>query len=410
MPTPFGDLIVTVSPPSALFQPFRLPNGTVLKNRIVKSAMSDSLGDGRGRPTPAQIRLYERWAEGGAAATIVGEVQADPRFAENAGNLVLRSSSDLGSFAELARRGRKNGTQIWLQLGNAGALTPPAIGTPKGPSAIRLPDLQAEALRPDEIAALPDRFARTAVLAEDAGFDGVQIHAAHGFLLSQFLSPLFNRRSDAYGGTIANRMRPLVDAVAAVRARVSARFTVALKLNSSDLLEGGLCPEDALSVVDALNGHGLDLIDISGGTYFPGAPSSSERVQSGPYFLQFAAAARRLTATPIMTTGGFKRRSEAEMAVAHGTVDLVGLARALVLEPDLPTVWRDDGPDPVFPRFPEAPPGAVTAWFTMRLEEIGEDRSRHALPDATAALDRYRERDSARVPLWGAAFSTGCRG
>lgn len=398
---------MTVSTPTGLFDPLRLPNGTVLKNRIVKSAMSDSLGDGRGNPTAAQIRLYERWAEGGVAATIVGEVQGDPAFAESPGNLVLADGSDAAGLRELARRGRKNGTQIWLQLGHAGALTPPSIGTPKGPSALRLPELRAEALSPAEIAALPDRVARTAALAEDAGFDGVQIHAAHGFLLSQFLSPLFNRRTDAYGGSVANRMRPVVECVEAVRRRVSPRFTVAIKLNSSDLLEGGLSQEDALTVVRGLDGRGLDLIDISGGTYFPGAPSSSDRSSSGPYFLEFAAAARGVTATPLMATGGFKRYGQADAAVAGGAVDLVGLARALALDPDLPTVWRNAGPDPAFPRFPEAPPGTVTAWFTMRLAEIGEDRERTAEPDAAAALDRYRERDSARVPLWNAAFSTG---
>ena len=231
---------------TALFTPLALPNGTVLKNRIVKSAMSDSLGDGRGNPTEAQMRLYERWAEGGAAVSIVGEVQGDPLFAEKPGNLVLSDASDLDAFARLARRGGSHGTQLWLQLGHAGALTSPEIGTPKGPSPIDLPALRAGELSADEIRALPDRFAETARRAEALGFSGVQVHAAHGFLLSQFLSPLFNSRRDAYGADIAKRMRLLLEVVEAVRNSVSSSFVVALKLNSSDQLEGGLEPEDSL--------------------------------------------------------------------------------------------------------------------------------------------------------------------
>lgn len=236
------------------------------------------------------------------------------------------------------------------------------------------------------------------------GFFGVQIHAAHGFLLSQFLSPLFNRRTDAYGGDIANRMRLLLAVVEAVRTTVSPAFVVALKLNSSDQLEGGLQPEDALTVVQALDGRGLDLIDINEGTYFPGAPSSSDRRSTGPYFMDFAAEARRLTSIPLMATGGFKRRAEAEAATASGAVDLGGLARTLVLDSALPKTWNAGGTDPVFPRFALLPPGGVTAGFTMRPTDIGEDRDDKAEPDALSALQRYDARDAARVVGWNEKF------
>ena len=167
-----------------LFTPLELPNGAVLRNRIVKSAMSDSLGDGRGNPTEAQTRLYERWAEGGAAVSIIGEVQGDPLFAEKPGNLVLNDASDKDAFAKLAWRGGSHGAQLWLQLGHAGALTPPEIGTPKGPSPIDLPELRAAELTLPEIRALPDQFEKTSVRAASLGFSGVQIHAAHGCLLN----------------------------------------------------------------------------------------------------------------------------------------------------------------------------------------------------------------------------------
>lgn len=388
-----------------LLSSFILPSGVRLKNRIVKSAMSDSLGDGRGNPTGTQMRLYERWAEGGVAASIIGEVQGDPDFAEKPGNLVLSEASDPAPFTELVRRGTSAGAQLWAQLGHAGALTPTVIGTPKGPSAIDLPGLQAAPLSLTEIKKLPTQFAQTARLAERLGFTGVQIHAAHGFLLSQFLSPLFNHRSDAYGGKIGGRMRLLLEVVEAVREAVSPGFVVALKLNSSDQLEGGLQPDDALSVIGALEGRGLDLIDISGGTYFPGASSSSDRASAGPYFLDFAAAARSRTTIPLMATGGFKRREEVEVAISKGAVDLVGLARALVLDPALASTWSDGGPDPTFPRFAITPPGGVTAWFTMRLTDIGENREKAGQPDAVGALERYEMRDRARVRSWNETFS-----
>jgi 2,4-dienoyl-CoA reductase-like NADH-dependent reductase (Old Yellow Enzyme family) len=392
---------------AALFRPLELPCGAVLKNRIAKSAMSDSLGDGRGDPTDTQIRLYRRWAEGGVAVAIVGEVQGDPRAAEKPGNLVLRPESDRARFEALAGAGAANGARLWLQLGQAGAMTHPPIGQPKGPSALELPGLTCAALTLAEVQALPAEFARTAALAKSLGFGGVQVHAAHGFLLSQFLSPLFNRRDDAYGGGIAGRMRLVLEVVEAVRAAVGPDFPVALKLNATDQLEGGLAEDEALEVVAALDGLGLDLLDISGGTYFPGAKSASDGAGKGPYFLDFAKRARERTAMPLMATGGFKTLQQAGEAVAEGHVDMVGLARALALDPALPKGWRDGTKgDPAFPRFAAPPEGGVTAWYTMRLAELGEDREAEPAPDLEAAMRAYLERDAARVPLWNARFRT----
>lgn len=393
-----------------LFEPLTLPCGEILKCRIAKSAMSDSLGDGTGHPTAEQIRLYQRWAAGGAAVSIIGEVQGTAGYAEKPGNLVLNENADLDRFRDLARRGGENGTRLWPQLGHAGALAYAPTSTPRGPSALDLPGLRCAELTKDEIDRLPSGFARTAQLARQAGFGGVQIHAAHGFLLSQFLSPLFNRRSDEYGGAIAYRMRPLLDAVEAVRAAVGPEFPIAVKLNSSDRLEGGLDEDDALEVVAALDGSSVDLIDISGGTYFPGAKSASDGAGRGPYFIAFAERARAVTAKPLMLTGGFKTRTQAEEAVASGAVDIVGLARALVLEPSLPDLWKaDQTPEPVFPRFPDAPEGGITAWYTMRLTEIGSDRETPAFGDLGQAIRDYEARDKARTDVWLRHFSNDVR-
>ncbi|MEH6477943.1 MAG: hypothetical protein V7727_19790 [Sneathiella sp.] len=379
----------------------KLPCGVTLKNRIAKSAISDSLGDGTGHPTTEQIWLYQRWARGGTAVSIIGEVQGNAGFAEKPGNLVINETSDLDRFRELAKRGGENGTQLWLQLGHAGALAFLPTSNPKGPSALDLPGLRCAELTADEICQMPSEFARTAQLAQRAGFGGVQIHAAHGFLLSQFLSPLFNKRSDKYGGAIANRMRLLLETIEVTRDVVGPGFPIAVKLNSSDQLEEGLAEEDALEVIAALNRTSIDLIDISGGTYFPGAKAASDGTGNGPYFLGFAKRARTVTTKPLMLTGGLKTRTQADNAVASGAVDIVGLARALVLEPSLPDLWKaDQKPEPVFPRFKDAPEGGITAWYTMRLTEIGADKETTDFTALGQAIRDYEARDETRTKIW----------
>jgi len=384
-----------------LFRPLTLPCGTILENRIAKSAMSDSLGDGTGHPTADQMHLYRRWADGGVAVSIIGEVQGHPGFAEKPGNLVLDDNSDLERFRALARQGTVNNSNLWLQLGHAGALAYTPTSMPKGPSALDLPGLTCAALTDDEIREIPARFAKTAKLARETGFGGVQIHAAHGFLLSQFLSPLFNKRRDEYGGSIANRMRLLLETVHAVRAAVGPDFVIAVKLNATDQLEGGLCEDDALAVIAALDNTSIDLIDISGGTYFPGAKAASDGGGAGPYFLGFAKQAREITSRPLMLTGGFKTRVQAEDAVASGAIDVVGLARALVIEPALPNIWRNAAPkDPAFPRFEKAPAGGITAWYTMHMTALAEGKEFPEFDDLRHAIVVYEARDAERTGIW----------
>jgi 2,4-dienoyl-CoA reductase-like NADH-dependent reductase (Old Yellow Enzyme family) len=388
-----------------LFQPLELPCGVVLKNRIAKSAMSDSLGDGTGHPTAQQNRLYQRWAEGGVAVSIVGEVQPTSQYAEKPGNLVLDLQSDLSKFRDLAQQGNKDGAQLWLQLGHAGALAYAPISDAKGPSALVLPELKCAELSLDEIQQVPLDFANTAKLAQIAGFGGVQIHAAHGFLLSQFLSPLFNKRTDDFGGPIANRMRLLLQSIEATRTAVGPDFAIAVKLNSSDQLMGGLSEDDALEVVAALDISSVDIIDISGGTYFPGAKAASDGAGGGPYFVDFAKLARAVTSKPLMLTGGFKTRAQAEDVLRSGVVDVIGLARALVIEPNLPSLWmKDQMPEPTFPRFAQAPEGGVTAWYTMRLTDIGADQETDETGDLLEAMRAYDKRDGERTEIWTQHF------
>ncbi|MGB1110121.1 MAG: oxidoreductase [Gammaproteobacteria bacterium] len=368
--------------------------------------MSDSLGDGAGNPTDAQIRLYERWAQGGAALSLIGEAQGDPRFPEKPGNLVLGDHSNDQQLGALTRRARINGTHLWAQIGHAGALSHLPISQPKGPSPIDVDGLRCEGLTIEEVQALPGLYAQTALHAKAVGFSGVMIHAGHGFLLSQFLSPLFNHRTDAYGGSIEARSRILLEVIEAVRLAVGREFPVAVRINATDQLEGGLTENDSLEAIRLLDQSSIDLIDISGGTYFPGARSSSDGAGQGPYFLGFARLARAVTRIPLMLTGGFKTRDQAVDALASDTVDMVGLARAMVLNPDLPNSWLSDASvDPVFPRFPAAPPGGITAWYTMRLSALGEDRESSFDMDLPSAIREYEQRDEARCATWLETFS-----
>ncbi|WP_406871192.1 oxidoreductase (plasmid) [Thioclava sp. 'Guangxiensis'] len=390
-----------------LGQPLDLPCGVRLKNRLVKSAMSDSLGDGAGNPTEMQMRLYERWAEGGAALSLIGEVQTNSHYPEKPGNLVLVPDADLTALKALARRGSVNGSSIWPQLGHAGALAHAPISEPKGPSPLDVEGLRCDGMSLEDIQDLPQTYAQAASLAQKAGFGGVQIHAGHGFLFSQFLSPLFNHRADAYGGTVERRFRVINEVIDAVRQAVGPAYPIGIKINSTDKLKGGLTTDDALQIVQLLDETSVDLIDISGGTYFPGAASSSEGTSSSaPYFIDFAKQAKKITSIPIMLTGGFETRDQATRVLVDGSADAISLARAMVLNASLANMWLSDaGGDPEFPTFNAPPRGGVTAWYSMRLTALGEDREEKFVLSPAEALDAYDKRDTQRCETWRNRFS-----
>ncbi|MDE0308460.1 MAG: tRNA-dihydrouridine synthase [Acidiferrobacterales bacterium] len=395
------------NPQTALGRPLKLPCGVELRNRLIKSAMSDSLGDGAGNPTETQMRLYERWAEGGVALSLIGEVQVTSRYPEKPGNLVLVADADLDAMRVLATRGSAHGAHLWPQLGHAGALSHLPISQPMGPSALNVEGLRCEGMSLADIHELPGQYAQAAKLAQQAGFTGVQIHAGHGFVFSQFLSPLFNKRSDGYGGSIECRFRVIGEVVEAVRNAVGASFPVGIKINSTDKLAGGLTQDDAIEVIRLLNRTSIDLIDISGGTYFPGAAAASDsRSSSGPYFIDFAMRAKKVTSVPVAVTGGFRTQEQAVDAVLSNRADAVSLARAMVLNPSLANAWlRDDGSDPEFPVFDAPPRGSVTAWYTMRLTALGEGNELRFDLSPKAALEAYEARDCERCLKWRERFS-----
>ena len=392
---------------SVLDRALDLPCGLRLENRLVKAAMSDSLGDGVGQPTDDQIELYRRWARGGIGLSIIGEVQVDPGYPEKTGNLVLHAQRDRPQFERLALAGAEEMSTIWPQLGHAGALAHAPVSRPAGPSALDIEGLRCAELSVPEIEALPLKYAEAARRANSDGFTGVEIHAGHGFLLSQFLSPLFNRRTDSYGGSIEARCRIIVDILREIRAVVGSGLAIGVRINASDQLEGGLTEEDSLIAIEIIANEAIDLVDVSGGSYFPGASSSSDRHASGPYFVDFARRVRNVARVPLMVTGGFKTYGQAVDAVASGATDLVGLARALVVDPELPSRWLGPDPvDPVFPRFDSPPPGGITAWYTMRLTDIARHAEHKVKRTLEGALEEYEARDERRVVQWTRVFGS----
>ena len=226
----------------------KLPCGVTVKNRICKAAMTEGLADEQNRATQKHATLYERWAHGGAGILLTGNVQIDHRYLERPGNIVIegkQSNEQISRLRAYAEAGTKNDTHLWMQISHAGRQTPEAVApTPVGPSDIQLKMTGAAFGKPrplehDEILDIIARFAHTAKIAKDTGFTGVQLHGAHGYLLSEFLSPDINTRTDGWGGSLENRARLLIESIRAVRKAVGTKFPVALKLNSSDFQKGG---------------------------------------------------------------------------------------------------------------------------------------------------------------------------
>jgi 2,4-dienoyl-CoA reductase-like NADH-dependent reductase (Old Yellow Enzyme family) len=342
----------------SLFSPLALPNGAIIPNRIAKAAMEENMADDDHAPSAALLRLYEAWAQGGAGLIVTGSVMVDARAMTGPGGVVLENDRHLDRFRTWAATARRGGGQVWMQINHPGRQMPAALGQQTlAPSAVAL-DLGAQSklfMAPREmdeadIADAERRFVATAKLAEQAGFTGVEIHAAHGYLLSQFLSPLSNRRQDKWGGSLENRARLLMDIVQGVRGAVAPGFAVAVKLNSADFQRGGFSPEEAKTVVAMLAPLGVDLVELSGGSYeapaMMGASRDERTLAREAYFLEFARDIAEVATMPLMVTGGIRRRAVAEQVVASG-VAMAGIATALAIEPDLPRHWRegrDDAP------------------------------------------------------------------
>lgn len=333
-----------------LAQQLVLPNGTTLPNRLAKAAMEENMSDPGQLPGDRLHCLYAAWAQGGAGLIITGNVMVDARALTGPGGVVLQKGTPLAPFQAWAQAARSGGAQAWMQINHPGRQVMAAMGQPAwAPSEVAV-DLgkhsklmaKPRAMTEEEIRATIARFVDTGLLAQQAGFSGVEVHAAHGYLLSQFLSPLVNQREDAWGGSLENRARFLLEVVRGIRAAVQPGFCVAVKLNSADFQRGGFDTADAAAVVQMLNGCGVDLVELSGGSYE--APAMQGQARDGrtlareAYFLEFAKDIVLAAAMPIMVTGGIRRREVAQAVLDQG-VSVVGIATALAFNPNLARHW-----------------------------------------------------------------------
>lgn len=328
-----------------LASPLTLACGITIPNRIAKSAMSEQLADRYGSPTTDLQHLYAAWAKGGAGLLITGNVMIDSRAFVEPRNVVLESAKFLQANKLWAQAAQAHGAKIIMQINHPGRVAVlPLLKKPIAPSAVGL-DLPAmniiripRAMTEQEIHEQINRFAQTARLAVEAGFDGVQVHAAHGYLLSQFLSPLSNVRNDQWGGSPENRRRMLIETVRAVRAAIGKDKILSVKLNSADFQKGGLSQEESLQIALALEAEGIDLLEISGGNYESPAQlgyAPDRSIQRDAYFIDYATALRKQSKLPLMLTGGLRNTSFMNQIVSDGIVDLVGMARPFAIEPDL---------------------------------------------------------------------------
>lgn len=318
---------------------------TVFKNRLVKSAMSEAMAGRDHLPTEKLFTLYETWAKGGSGLVITGNVMVDRRALGEPGNVVLENADNLSVFRKWAEAGTKHSTQLWMQINHPGKQVIKGVAEEAvAPSAVPFePSLQrffpmCRALEEKEILEIIRKFARTAELAKQAGFTGVQIHAAHGYLISQFLSPRHNERTDQWGGPIENRFRFLREIYTAAREKTGPDFPIGVKINSADFMKAGFSEEESRYVIGELDRLGVDLIEISGGTYerpeMTGKGVRASTAEREAYFLEYAEALKQKSNVPLIVTGGFRTLHGMNEALQKQATDFIGIARPLAVYPD----------------------------------------------------------------------------
>jgi len=374
-----------------LNQPLTLPNGFSIPNRLAKASTSETLATYSNNPTEKHVRLYQRWAASGIGMIISGNIMIDRRALGEAGNVVVEDERDFAILQKWAKSVTEQGSQLWAQLNHPGkqstkglnVRTISASAVPFGPemqSLFATPDAATQA----EIIDIIQRFGRSAAICKKAGFSGVEIHAAHGYLINQFLSPLHNLRNDEWGGTPEKRRRFLMEVYAEIRKQVGQEFPIAIKLNSADFQKGGFTEQDSLETIQALAEAGIDLIEISGGTYESGvakAPQKASTIAREAFFIDFAEKVRKLVKTPLMVTGGFRTVEGMNQALQSQACDVIGIARIMAIEPDVPKLLLagKNGFQSVHPiktgiKKVDSLGVMEVLWYTQQLKRIGKGK------------------------------------
>ena len=417
-----------------------LPCGVQIKNRICKGAMTEGLADEQNRATSKHVNLYNRWSDGGAGILLTGNVQVDHRYLERPGNVVIegqQTNEQLSRLTAYAEAGTKNNTHLWMQISHAGRQTPASVAeTPVAPSEVQLqmPGAQfgkPRSLSDEEILDIIQKFAHTASVAKETGFTGVQIHGAHGYLISEFLSPDINKRDDNWGGSLEKRSKFLLEIVRSVRKSVGDSFPVSLKLNSADFQKGGFTHEDAIQVASWLNEEGLDLLEISGGTYeqphLVGIdmglnPERAEvrresTIAREAYFLDYANDIRNVFKGPLMVTGGFRSVQGMNDALNQNACDVIGIARPFCIDPQIANklLSKDISETPTLEKTMQVGPGVLglnspfsmikgingwgqQAFWCLNLIRMGEDLDSNLNLGVFKAFLQYQrnEKDAAK--------------
>lgn len=417
----------------------RLPCGAVLKNRLAKAAMTEGLADPLNRATPRHETLYRRWARNGFGLMLTGNVHIDRRHLERPGNIAIDGNGGLDELRRLARIGTQDGAQFWMQINHSGRQTPAAINPhPLAPSSISLPMAEAgcgeaQAMSAEQIEDVIRRFVHVCVTAREVGFTGVQLHAAHGYLISQFLSPLANARTDEWGGSLENRARLLMETVRAVRKAVGADFPISVKLNSADFQRGGFDTEESMQVVRWLSEASVDLLEISGGSYeqmqmvglgdsaaTTGRAVAASTAAREAYFLDYAARVRPLVKMPLMITGGMRSLATMNEAIATGACEVIGIGRPICADPDraipellsgrareLPALERTQamardalGPEVPDATFKRIESFGLLGWYCMQLIHLGAGREPDLGMSVFDALLQYKQNETEAAAAW----------
>ena len=384
---------------------FTLPNGSILKNRIVKSAMSENFGTRHHAPSKGLINAYKVWAKGNPGLLITGNIMIDSMALGEARNVVVEDYKNFELLKEWAKSVDGTGVHLWPQINHPGRQAFAAINRETvGPSAVSLNMGNTSkmfklptALTEEAIWDIIKRFGNTARIMKEAGFTGCQIHGAHGYLVSQFLSPISNVRTDQFGGSISNRARFVLEIYREIRYQVGSGYPIGIKINSADFQTGGFTELESLEVIRLLENEGIDLIEISGGTYEKPAMIQGDRKKSTiareAYFLDYIEKARKLIKTPLLLTGGIRSVSVMEKALKDGNLDFIGLARPFCLYPNLAnqvfdgSVKRFETPIPnIGIKFLDKLGGVELPWYELQIQRIGKGKSPKTNLPGTLAL------------------------
>jgi 2,4-dienoyl-CoA reductase-like NADH-dependent reductase (Old Yellow Enzyme family) len=327
---------------SILFTPTRI--GTLeVPNRFVRSATGEGMCPLDGQVTDALVDLYRALAEGGVGLIITGHSFVRPDGKASEGMMGVHDDAMMPGLRQIVEAAHEAGSRIACQLNHAGRQTTPELaGTmPVAPSAVTNPvnDVTPRALEAGEMEPLIEAFVEAAVRAREAGFDGVQLHCAHGYLMSEFISPHTNRRNDGWGGSVARRARFPAEVLRRIRSRLGHDFPVLVKLNAEDFIGGGLTLAQSTCIAVLLEHEGIDAIEVSAGM----AETVDQIMRTGVrareqegYFLPYVREFRHHLGVPLICVGGLRSRSVMEEVVETGAADLVSLCRPFIREPDLP--------------------------------------------------------------------------